>query len=311
MRKFNFPDGKNFAFTILDDTDVATVENVAPMYRLLERLGLRATKTVWPLACPEGSRDYASSQTLEDPSYLEFVLDLKKRGFELTWHGATMESSARARTVAALERFREQIGHYPRIHTNHARNRENLYWGSNRIDQPILKFLLNRLRDPPDYFGGHRESSKYWWGDYCARHVVYARNLTFRTLNLAAVNPSMPYVDPSRPLVRYWFSSSDADDASSFAHLLHPRRQKRLEEQGGFCILATHFGKGFTRNGVVDRVVEERLESLSLRHGWFPTVGELLDWLLMHRESDTIGADEWRRMQWHWARDTLLQKGSS
>ena len=96
-----WPQGKRFAFSIIDDTDVATVANVRPIYRLLERLGLRATKTVWPVSCPEGSRHFAGSQTLDDPDYLDFVQDLQRRGFEIAFHGATMESSTRERTCRA------------------------------------------------------------------------------------------------------------------------------------------------------------------------------------------------------------------
>lgn len=310
MLGFDFPQGKRFAFTILDDTDVATVENIEPVYRLLERLGMRATKTVWPLACPEGSKDFGSSQTLEDPPYLAFVRDLGARGFEVTWHGATMESSQRDRTIAAVERFRDLIGHYPRIHANHAGNRENLYWGTRRIDVPVLKLLFTRLGHPADYFLGDRDGSPYWWGDLCVRHIVYARNLTFDALNLASINPSMPYHDPSRSLVRYWFSTSDAEDAYTFASLLHPRRQERLEADGGFCIVSTHFGKGFARDGDVNPVVRKRLEMLSQRPGWFPTVGELLDWLRARRQSEMIPAREWRRMQWRWACDLLRRKFS-
>ncbi len=73
-RPLAFPGGARFAFTVIDDTDVATVANVGPLYRLLESLGMRTTKTVWPLACPEGSPDYQGSETLEDPGYLAFVL---------------------------------------------------------------------------------------------------------------------------------------------------------------------------------------------------------------------------------------------
>jgi hypothetical protein len=303
-----FPGGKRFAFTILDDTDVATVENVEPMYRLLERLGMRATKTVWPVGCPEGSKNFGTSQTLEDHEYLAFVRDLHNRGFELTWHGATMESSKRDRTLAGLECFRELIGHYPRIHANHAENRENLYWGTGRIDQPLLKFLFGHMALPSDYFQGHREDSPYWWGDLCAQHILYARNLTFNNLNLAPINPSMPYHDPARPLVRYWFSSTDAEDARAFADLLEPARQRSLETEGGFCIVATHLGKGYVRDSHVLPIVEERLEMLARRPGWFPTVGELLDWLRERRGVDTLPAGEWRRMQWRWARDLVVRK---
>src|SRR5689334_12520184 len=64
----------------MDDTDVATVDNVRPIYRLLEELGFRTTKTVWPVACPEGSENFHTSEPLEDAAYREFVCDLARRG---------------------------------------------------------------------------------------------------------------------------------------------------------------------------------------------------------------------------------------
>src|SRR5262249_36108428 len=141
MTPLAFPNGKRFAFTILDDTDVATVENVGPVYRLFEDLGMRTTKTVWSMGCPEGSPDFSTSQTLEDQDYRSFAVDLQQRGFEIASHGATMESSTRERTVAGLERFRQIFGSYPRIHVNHSYNRENIYWGTARLDDPALTFM--------------------------------------------------------------------------------------------------------------------------------------------------------------------------
>lgn len=309
MPPFQFPDGKRFAFTILDDTDVATVENVKPIYDLLERLGMRTTKTVWPVSAPEGSRNFGTSQTLEDEEYRAFVLGLRRSGFEITWHGATMESSRRERTLAALERFRDVLGAYPRIHVNHASNRDCLYWGSSRVDQPLLKLLFDRLAEhPAGYFLGHVPQSPFWWGDACARRITYARNLTFNDINTAAINPSMPYADPTRPLVPLWFSASDAEDVDEFNELIHPDHQARLEKDGGFCIVATHLGKRFVENGQVHRVTRERLEELAGRSGWFPTTGELLDWLRAQRRSDALPRDEWRRMQWRWARDLGARK---
>ena len=168
MTRPTYPGGKRFAFTIIDDTDVATVANIRPVYRLLEDLGMRVTKTVWPLSCPEGSKNFQSSETLEDPDYCAFVVDLQQRGFEVTWHGATMESSTRERTVRALEGFRKVFGTYPRVHVNHAYNRENLYWGASRIDVRLLKGVYGRLDEvPPNHYLGHVEGSPFWWGDLC------------------------------------------------------------------------------------------------------------------------------------------------
>lgn len=304
-----FPGGKRFAFTIIDDTDVATVENLKPIYNLLYELGMRTTKTVWPVRCVEGSKVFGSSQTLDDDDYRAFIVDLQRRGFEITWHGATMESSRRERTAAALERFRETLGDYPRIHVNHSHNRENVYWGSGRIDHPILKRIFQYFAGHPEgYFLGHAEGSAYWWGDLCERSIVYARNLTFAEINTTAVNPSMPYRDARRPLAKLWFSASDAEGVSEFNDLLHPRNQDRLEAEGGACIVATHLAKGYVRNGEVNAETRTRIESLARRNGWFPTVSELLDWLLAQRVSHELPPSEWRQMQWRWARDLAARK---
>ncbi len=309
MALAEYPGGKRFAFTIIDDTDVGTVENLLPVYRLLEELGMRVTKTVWPMSCPEGSQNFSSSQTLEDAEYGDFVLDLQKRGFEIAWHCATMESSKRERTRAGLERFREMFGGYPRVHANHAFNRENLYWGAERIDDLLIKTLYGRLnRTPKDYYLGHVEGSPYWWGDLCSRHVDYVRNLTFHEINLANVNPSMPYRDPSRPLVRWWYSATDAEDCTEFSELIQPGRVDQLEKEGGFCIVATHLGKGFAKDGIVDDLTRQRLELLSGRPGWFPTVVELLDWLREASGTEELPRREWKRMQRRWARDLMVRQ---
>src|SRR5687767_14416538 len=179
-----FPDGRQFAFTIIDDTDVATVENVAPMYALLERLGMRTTKTVWPVGCPEGSADFGSSETMEDPAYRAFVVDLQRRGFEIASHGATMESSTRERTLRGLEEMRQAFGAYPAVHANHANNRDGLYWGSARVDHPVVRATYRLILGGRDTFEGHIAQSPYWWGDAARAHVRYVRNLTFDTLDV-------------------------------------------------------------------------------------------------------------------------------
>ncbi len=303
-----FPGGARFAFTVMDDTDVATVENVRPVYRLLESLGMRTTKTVWAVRCEEGSENFSLSETMDDPNYRDFVLDLHARGFEIAFHGATMETSRRERTVRALERLGGVLGAPPRVHANHSFNRENLYWGAGRLDDPALRLLYGTvLRHGAQLYEGHRPGSPYWWGDLCAERIEYVRNLTFSEINLRRINPSMPYRDPSRPYVRWWFSATDAEDVNEFNHLLRPRNQARLEREGGVCIVATHFGKGFGGNGQPHPETRRLLEMLAARHGWFAPVGVLLDWLRVHRGEEQLPPGEWRRMQWRWARDLLLR----
>jgi hypothetical protein len=304
----SFPGGARFAFTIMDDTDNATVANVRPIYRLLESLGMLVTKTVWTVQCEEGSEVFGAAQTLDDPAYLDFVVDLSRRGFEIAFHGATMESSKRDRTVRALNRFTELFGP-PKVHANHSVNRENLYWGVDRIDNRLLRAAYRSvLGHPDDFYQGHVRGSEFWWGDLSAERITYVRNLSFEEVNLRRVNPSMPYTDVRRPYARWWFSASDAENVDAFVDLMSVRNQARLESEGGVCIVATHLGKGFCVNGEVREDVRRLLVALAARPGWFVPVGPMLDELRRYRSEGALPPGEWRRMQWQWARDLLLRR---
>ncbi len=304
-----FPGGARFAFTIMDDTDVATVANVGPVYQLLLRLGLRTTKTVWPVGCPEGSRNFSRSATLDEPEYVRFVQELAGQGFEIAFHGATMESSTRDRTILALHRFRETFGGPPKVYASHSYNRENLYWGADRLDVPLLRALYARTNgQPADWYQGVRPGSPWWWGDMAEAQITYVRNLSFDDINLARINPSMPYRDPRRPFARWWFSASDAEDVREFNYLIREPAQDRLEREGGVCIVATHLGKGFAADGAVDPTTERLLTRLAAKGGWFVPVGELLDWLRDQRPGGDLPAREWRAMQWQWARDLVTRR---
>jgi len=309
-----FPDGKRFAFTIFDDTDVATVENVKPVYDLLTELGMRTTKTVWPFNWTRGPSNFSSSETLEDAPYVEFVQSLAAGGFEIASHGATMETSDRETTRRAHERLKALFGAYPRSYANHSWNRENLYWGADRIDVPWLRALYARyLGIAPDFYQGHVPGSPLWWGDLCAERHDYVRNLTFNALNALDVNPTMPYHDPSRPLVKYWFSATDAENCEEFVRRFAGDGIARLEAAGGVCIVATHLGKGFTVNGRVDPRVETILRALAARSGWFVPVSELLDYMRHARRAaghdrDTLSPKEWRALQVRWARDLVWRR---
>jgi hypothetical protein len=303
-----FPDGRKFAFTIMDDTDVGTVENLGPIYRLLDELGMRTTKTVWSFGHGGGETPFAETDTLEDGRFVEFVRWLHSRGFEIAYHGASMESSARERTVRSFRRYKELFGAAPRVYANHAYNRENLYWGVDRIDDPFLKVVYAGTGErPPGFYQGHLAESPFWWGDMAAE-IAYVRNLTFADINTLRWNPSMPYRDVRRPGVQRWFSASDADGAAEFNALIAPEAQDRLEREGGVCIVATHLGKRYTQDDKVDATTERLLRRLASRDGWFVPVGELLDWLAGQREgSADLPPGEWRVMQWRWAWDLLAR----
>lgn len=275
-----FPDERRFAFSILDDTDDSTLENVEPMYRLLANCGMRTTKTVWPVDCPEGSRLFFAADTLQRKPYLNFVKGLVAQGFELAFHGATMESSRRERTLEALEIVHAQFGAYPRLFCNHGQNRENLYWGHKRLQTLVLRWLLTFCqKESRDYFCGEREDSEYFWGDICQKHIAYVRNFTFDRVNLAQVGDALLYSLPDTPYVNYWFSTADAPDVDAFVNLMSVDAVDKLEQQGGICIISTHLGKGFVQNGQVEPSVQSIIEYLGKKMGWFVPVSAILDHL--------------------------------
>jgi hypothetical protein len=276
---FRFPGGKTFAFSVFDDTDVATERSVRPLYELLASLGMRTTKSVWPIRY-DGPSHYAGSHTLEDLGYAEFVRELAGSGFEIAFHGATMASATRDEVLRALEAFRGALGCYPRSYSAHSVNRENLYWGADRFGSRVLRRMYAALSaEAVQWFQGHVEGSPYFWGDLSLQHLAYVRGFTFDTLNLWRLTRHVCYEDPRTPWVRRWFVSADADNVEEFVRLLDEANQDRLEREGGLCFISTHFGKGFVIGGRVEGRVQQALTRMAQRDGWFAPVSEILDYL--------------------------------
>lgn len=274
-----FPGGKQFAFTIFDDTDVATLENVRPIYELLHQLGFRTTKSVWPLGYL-GRSDFEGSDTLANPEYASYMRHLQARGFEIAFHGARMESSPRADVIAAFEVYKEILGRYPTAYAAHAYNRDNLYWGADRFRFRLWRWLFGALSGQRARRAeGHRPESPFYWGDLAEQHLRYMRSFTYDDLNLWNITTAIPYRTSDTPGVRAFFPSSFADNVGEFIELLTPARQAQLEHEGGLAIVGTHFGKGFLRNGQVHPGVTEVLSRLSRRPGWFAPVSTVLDHL--------------------------------
>jgi hypothetical protein len=197
-------------------------------------------------------------------------------------HGTTDHTSTRERILQGFDFFQDVIGHDPRTYVNHVGQREAIYWGKDRLDG-LVKYLYcwaHRLRGRSrESFSGHIPDSPWFWGDICRERVTYVRNLVFKGVDTLANDPWMPYHDPRRPYVRYWFSSSEASKPRHFRELLHPDQQDRLVESGGACIAYTHFGFGFVRSARIDPEVRASIKRLANLPGWFVPVSTLLDHL--------------------------------
>lgn len=296
-----FPGNKDFAFTILDDTDLSTVDNIKPIYSLLANLGMQTTKSVWPLASVEHGRLGGSS--LQEPEYRRFVLDLKDRGFEISLHNVRNHHSTREVVKEGLDEYRRVVGTNPRVHANHSTNRENIYWGSARFTSMRTLYKVGRLLHPKYAFEGHNPDTPYFWGDLCRGTIEYVRNFVFQEVNLDRINPMMPYHDPSRPYVNYWFSSCAGANAPSFCETLSEANQDRLVEEKGVCIMYAHLACGFAEDGKVHGRTEQLLRRLATRNGWFVPVSTLLDFLKSEKSCTDISAGELASMEHRWTLD--------
>lgn len=302
-----FPGDKRFAFTVFDDTDVATLDSIRPVYELLFELGLMTTKTVWPLDYT-GPSSYAGSATLQDPQYCEYLRLLQSRGFEIAFHGSTMETAARSETERALQIFRREFGKGPSSYAAHAQNRDNPYWGRDRFQFGVfrLAYQLWKGRHEPRY-EGHVPGSDVYWLDL-APELRYVRSLTYAGVDLNRVTSRVPYRSKRTPGVKAWFPSCDADNVEEFVALLSAVNQDALERNRGVCILSTHFGKGFIRDGRVRPDVARALESLSRRRGWFVPVTPLLDHLAQQRGIAELSGPRLFWLEALWFAHSLLRK---
>jgi hypothetical protein len=294
-----FPGNKRFAFSIFDDTDNSTLDNVQPVYRLLDELGLRTTKSVWVLPNVPGAK-YAAA-TLHDRDYLQWILHLQEQGFEIALHNVRNSDSPRPVIEQGFTDYERRLGGSPRVHANHSGNRDNIYWGDARLSRAAMRLCYNvatRFRRRGRFFG-HVPGSDYFWGDLCRERIDYVRNLVFDEINLDNVNPSMPYHDPARPYVKRWFSSCEGAHVNEFCHTLRESNQDKLEAEGGVCIMYTHFADGFS-NGRLEPRFEMLMRRLARKDGWFVPVSTLLDHLAAQRAAAAIPPQELAGMEARW-----------
>jgi hypothetical protein len=298
-----WPDGKRFAFTVFDDTDLSRPGNYEPVYELLHELGMRTTKSVWPATGPGLEASGSEGSTCDDPEYLRYVLGLQQRGFEIGYHNSYHTGLLRSQIKAALDRFRDIFGHDPKTMSNHAMSLEGIYWGAARLSRPLsTAYRVAWARKRAQIHQGHVESSPHFWGDLCKERIKYVRNFVFSQADTLGACPWMPYHDAARPYVNAWYAATHAQHCAHFLDVLSEKRQDELEESGGACIIYTHFAANFVdADGLLDPRAKELLQRLAGKNGWFVPVGELLDYLALKRGGIVeITGRARRSLEWRW-----------
>lgn len=300
-----WPHGHRFAFTVFDDPDGQQYEKTRIVYSFLADLGFRTTIAVWPL----GPRRETNSggETCANPEYREFLKDLQRCGFEIAFHNATPHPSTRAETREALDLFQNYFGSPPCSMANHY-NEEALYWGTARLTgwRKNVYNLITRGSNNGRFFG-HVEGHPSFWGDLCRERIRYCRNFVYSDINTLRACPWMPYSDPLRPYVRYWFAASEGATASAFLNTVQERNQDRLEQEGGASIIYTHFGHGYVKDGQLNPEFRRLMERLARKHGWFVPASTLLDYLTEKQGVTVLNPSLRRRLEGRWLWEKIFR----
>lgn len=299
-----WPGGRSFAFTVFDDPDAQTLGGVRGIYDFLADAGLRTTVGVWPCGPTRERNSYG--ETCANTEYRRYIEDLSHAGFEVGYHNTTPHSSFRHEIADGLDRFATFFGNNPITMANHY-NAEAIYWGKDRLSGPRQTIYRAATLGRQNLFYGHIEKSKHFWGDLCKDKIRFCRNFAYHNIDTLRACPWMPYHDPDRHHVNYWFASSDGATITSFLRLLSEENQDALEAGGGACIVYTHFGLGFLQDGALDTRFRLLIDRLKRMNGWFVPVATLLDYLLLQRTESVITARQRRDMEWRWLGRKLLR----
>jgi hypothetical protein len=304
-RRIEWPHGKRFAFTVFDDPDGQSLAASERVYGFLADSGFLTSKAVWPVGPVREANSGGDTCALEP--FRRHAVALRQSGFEIAYHLAAPHSSPRDETIQALDRFKEYFGAAPASMANHY-NREALYWGANRLTaMPQLAYRVATLDRGRRRFTGHIEGDQYFWGDVCRAQISYCRNFVFRDINALRVCPEMPYHDPLRPWVNHWFVSTEGDHRPAFVSAISEREQDRLEQEGGACIMYTHFGHGFVEGQGLHQQFRELMTRLSKKNGWFVPVNVLLDYLRAQPGAGgELDSSARSRLEWTWLREKLV-----
>ncbi len=275
-----WPNNKRFAFTIIDDTDGATTDNIKPVYDLLVSLEIKATKTVWVYP----PKDMFKGQCLLDEDYMNFILWLRDKGFEIAFHGAGSGNYTRKEVLDSLEVFNDIIGYYPKIHINHGYNPDSMYWGKKRFTLPF-GILYKSFTSRDKTYHGDEELSDYFWGDACKEKIKYIRNRVFSGIDTIKYDRYMPYIEKKKEKYsNLWFSASNGNNVNTFCDITCKKNIDHLSDVGGCCILYTHFAYGFVdESGRLSGRFVENMKYLAGKNGWFASVGEVLDYIHANR----------------------------
>lgn len=287
----SLPYSYKFAFTITDDPDNGWFEQKKVVFDFLDSLDLKISIGVWMYKNFTGSADddpFDQGIALDNNEYLEYIKTKKENGHTLFLHTITGGNDNSNVIRKGFEDYNKIFGEYPNHWINHFSNYDNIYWGEKRINWPLLRLVYKLFKKKKFY--GDNENSQYYWGDLCKKHITFVRSFGTNNINTQKANPSMPYHDPNKESVKYWYGCSDGYDCNKFNDILSEENVNQLINENGICILYTHFASAFVdTNNKLNPVSKQRLRYISQQEGgWFVPPETILNRLINLRKIEIV-----------------------
>lgn len=282
-----YPDGYNFAFTIIHDADSAYSRRLAPLMDVFDELGLKITVTVftfWADWAQEGNiwlhwrRQEGSEQAffapvavpLIDEEEREFYQQLAARGHEIGMHSPSDTSDRRGDVMQAFAYFKRVFGHYPTVYVEHSEQSNKEAQHNKGSDPQSLYYTTDLL---------NQYGSWVWVGGPGA--LPNAAHAKFYDVLAANGSPFSTFAAEQYGIVKGFIRTGKWKEANGegFLRWYSEGNIDSLEKNRGLALVYTHLDSQWLDPEIkkMRASIQSRLRYLAAKDGWFVPAGRILD----------------------------------
>ena len=297
--KIVWPEGKQFAFTVFDDADWETLENVGGVYSLLADCGLRTTKSCWVVR-GDPDKGYAGGANRRRRRPLAMAAatcsrrDSRSAGTARTWHSLPRRELT-GRRWRSSPSFSAIIPSRPRITPVD----EAIYWGSDRLTgfHSFLYNLLTALSQQPASIAATSKATNTSGATCAGRRSSISAISSFRTSTRCGAARSCRTTTRTGRTSTIGLPRPTAPRCSDLIAASPSGSRTSWRRRGAPASCTPTSPTVSPRGGKVDPQFEQLVRRLAAKNGWFVPVTTLLDYLLSVRRRHEITPVERRRLE--------------